>query len=301
MDIAITGSTGLIGTALTTSLRTEGHRVVRVVRRASAGPDEISWDPELDRLDPGDFEGIHAVVHLAGEGIAEHRWTTAQKQRIEASRTRSTDLLARTLAAASGGPRVLVSGSAIGYYGDRADEILTEDSASGDGFLAGVCRAWEAATAPAADAGVRVAIIRTGIVLDPHGGVLAKQLPLFKAGLGGRIGDGRQYMSWIALADHVRAVHWLLEHDLAGPVNLTAPEPVTNREFTKALAAALRRPAMVPVPGFGPKVLFGSQLVDELLLASQRVLPSRLTDAAFTFDCPTLDLALRAALGPSSG
>lgn len=296
MDIAITGSTGLIGEALRTSLLADGHRVVRVVRRPPRGPDEIRWEPDAGQLDAAALSGLDAVVHLAGEGIAERRWTDAQKARIESSRTVGTDLLARRVAEADDGPSVLVSGSAIGFYGDRGDEVLREGSAAGTGFLADVCQRWEAAADPARDAGVRVAHVRTGIVLDAHGGVLAKQLPLFKLGLGGRIGSGRQYMSWIALDDEVAAIRFLLDHDMAGPVNLTAPTPVTNREFAEALGAALHRPTVVPVPGFGPKVLFGGELVDELLLAGQRVLPERLTDAGFEFSQPELLPALRALL-----
>lgn len=297
MDIAITGSTGLIGEALRASLQDDGHRVVRMVRREATGADEISWDPAAGRLDPADLAGLDAVVHLAGEGIAEKRWTDAQKQRILTSRTAGTGLLARSLAAAGDeGPRVLVSGSAIGWYGDRGDEVLTEASAPGTGFLADVCRQWEAAADPAREAGIRVAHPRTGIVLDAGGGVLAKQLPLFKLGLGGRIGSGRQYMSWIAIEDEVAALRFLLDHELDGPVNLTAPTPVTNRAFTEALGGALHRPTVVPVPGFGPKVLFGGELVDELLLASQRVQPAALLEAGFTFAQPDLRPALDALL-----
>lgn len=297
MDIAITGSTGLIGEALRTSLRADGHRVVRIVRRSASGPDEITWDPAAGRLDPADLTGLDAVVHLAGEGIAEKRWTDAQKQRILTSRTEGTGLVARAMAeCGADGPRVLVSGSAIGWYGDRGDEELTEASAAGTGFLADVCRQWEAAADPAREAGVRVAHARTGIVLDPDGGVLAKQLPLFRIGLGGRIGGGHQYMSWIAIEDEVAALRFLVDHDLEGPVNLTAPNPVTNRAFTEALGAALHRPTVVPVPGFGPKLLFGGELVDELLLASQRVVPGRLEEAGFTFAQPELGPALAALL-----
>lgn len=297
MDIAITGSTGLIGEALRTALLTDGHRVVRIVRRPASSPDEISWDPASGRLDPSDLVGIDAVVHLAGEGIAEKRWTDAQKQRILTSRTEGTGLVARAMAdCGADGPRVLVSGSAIGWYGDRGDEQLTEASAAGTGFLADVCRRWEAAADPAREAGLRVAHARTGIVLDPDGGVLAKQLPLFRVGLGGRIGNGRQYMSWISIEDEVAALRFLVETDVEGPVNLTAPNPVTNRAFTEALGAALHRPAVVPVPGFGPKLLFGAELVDELLLASQRVLPGRLEEAGFAFTQPELGPALDALL-----
>lgn len=297
MDIAITGSTGLIGEALRAALLADGHRVVRVVRRSAGGPDEISWDPAAGRLDAGDLAGLDAVVHLAGEGIAEKRWTDAQKQRILTSRTEGTGLVARAMAEAGAeGPKVLLSGSAIGWYGDRGDEVLTEASAPGTGFLADVCRQWEAAADPARDAGVRVAHLRTGIVLDPDGGVLAKQLPLFRLGAGGRIGNGRQYMSWIAIEDEVGAIRHLLDHDVEGPVNLTAPAPVTNRAFTEALGTVLHRPTVVPVPGFGPKLIFGGELVDELLLASQRVEPARLVEAGYTFAQPELGPALAALL-----
>lgn len=303
MDIAITGSTGLIGEALRTRLLADGHRVVRIVRHAPDGPDEIRWDPDAAQLAVSDLEGLDAVVHLAGEGIAEKRWTPAQKDRILTSRTAGTSLLAERMAEAGDGPRVLISGSAIGWYGDRGDEVLTEASPIGDGFLADVCRQWEAAADPARAAGVRVAHIRTGIVLDPDGGVLAKQLPLFKVGLGGRIGSGRQYMSWIAIEDEVGAICHLIDHEVEGPVNLTAPGPVTNRAFTEALGAALHRPTIVPVPGFGPKLLFGGELVDELLLASQRVLPERLTESGYAFAQPELGPALEALLrrAPADG
>lgn len=301
MDIAITGSTGLIGEALRTRLTADGHRVVRVVRHEPTGSDEIRWDPAAGSLDAADLNGLDAVVHLAGEGIAEKRWTAAQKDRILTSRTLGTTLLAERLAAATDGPRVLVSGSAIGWYGDRGDEVLTESSPPGDGFLADVCRQWEAAADPAREAGIRVVHLRTGIVLDPDGGVLAKQLPLFKVGLGGRIGSGRQYMSWIAIEDEVGAICHLLDHEVEGAVNLTAPDPVTNRAFTEALGAALHRPTVVPVPGFGPKLLFGGELVDELLLASQRVLPERLTESGYTFAQPELGPALRSLLSPDAG
>lgn len=300
MDIAVTGSTGLIGTALSKVLLAAGHRVVPVVR-GNAGPDQIAWDPAAGRLDPGALEGLDAVVHLAGEGIAEKRWTAEQKKRILTSRTLGTDLLARTMAETQDGPRILLSGSAIGWYGDRGDETLTEASEPGSGFLADVCRQWEAATGPAADAGARVVHLRTGIVLDPHGGVLAKQLPLFRFGLGGRIGSGHQYMSWIAIDDEIGAIQHLLDHDVEGPVNLTAPNPVTNREFTEALGEALHRPAVLPVPGFGPKLLFGGELVDELLLASQRVLPERLTASGFTPAHDELGPYLEGLLGRTEG
>lgn len=297
MDIAITGSTGLIGEALRTSLLADGHRVVRVVRRPPRGPDEIRWEPDAGQLDAAALSGLDAVVHLAGEGIAERRWTDAQKARIESSRTVGTDLLARRVAEADDGPSVLVSGSAIGFYGDRGDEVLREGSAAGTGFLADVCQRWEAAADPARDAGVRVAHVRTGIVLDAHGGVLAKQLPLFKLGLGGRIGSGRQYMSWIALDDLLGVVHHLLDRaDLEGPVNAAAPEPVTNAVFTKTLGRVLGRPTVAPVPAFALRLALG-EMADAALLSSTRVRPERLQASGYRFRFPDLEGALRHVLG----
>ncbi|HEX9547770.1 MAG TPA: TIGR01777 family oxidoreductase [Acidimicrobiales bacterium] len=285
MKVAVTGSHGLIGSALVASLEADGHEVVRVVR----GPGDV--------LDVGGLGGVEAVVHLAGEGIAERRWTPAQKEKIRHSRIMGTDLLARRLAELTPRPAVLVSGSAVGYYGDRSDTELDESSAAGTGFLADLCREWEAATAPAADAGIRVARIRTGIVQSPNGGALKRQLPLFKFGLGGRLGPGRQYQSWIAIDDEVSAIrHVLNTDDLSGPVNLTAPNAVTNAEFTATLASVLRRPALLPVPRFGLALVLGRELVDEALLFSQRVMPRRLEQSGYQFHYPSLEGALRALL-----
>lgn len=299
MLIAITGSSGLIGSALTRSLRGDGHSVRRLLRRRAPSSDEASWSPEEGRIDAGAFDGVDAVVNLAGENIAQ-RWTESAKHAIRESRVSGTSLVAHSMASAATKPRVLVSGSAVGYYGLRADETLDEASGAGEDFLASVCREWEAATGPAEDAGVRVALSRTGIVLDPHGGALAKMLTPFRLGVGGRLGDGRHWMSWIALADHVRALRFLIDHDDArGPFNLTAPHPVDNVEFTKELAAALHRPAVFPVPRLALEIAFG-QMAEGAALASQRVLPRRLLDAGFEFALPRLDLALQAILRPAA-
>lgn len=297
MDVAVTGSSGLIGSALVRSLEQDGHTVVPVVRRpARPGERAVTWDVEAGTIDAAGLEGVDAVVHLAGEGIAEKRWSAEQKARILRSRTHGTVLLAGALAGLDDPPSVLLSGSAIGYYGDRGDEVLTEASDPGDIFLSEVCVAWEAAAEQAVDAGIRTAFLRTGIVLDRHGGALAKTLPLFKLGLGGRLGPGTQWWSWISLEDEVRAIRFLLEADVAGPVNLTGPAPVTNADFTKALGRVLGRPTALPVPRFGPKLLLGGELAEQLLFASQRVQPSVLEQAGFAFSHPDVESALRAVL-----
>lgn len=293
VDVGITGSRGLIGHALVESLRADGHRVVRFVRDHAAGPDTVGWDPSAGRLDHAAVEGLDAIVHLAGENIGSRRWSDAQKRRILESRTAGTSLLAEVLAAASDPPSVVVSASAIGYYGDRGDEILDETSGPGTGFMADVVQAWEEAMSPAADAGLRVTWLRSGVVLTPNGGALARQLPLFRWGLGGRMGSGRQYLSWISLADEIRGIRWLLEHDLAGPVNLTAPNPVTNAEFTDTLGDVLHRPTILPIPRFGPRLVLGREMADEVLFGSQRVHPVALTTDGFTFEHPDLADALR--------
>ena len=297
MEVAVTGSSGLIGSALVRSLEADGHQVVPVVRREPRpGERAVAWDPTGGSIDADALEGVDAVVHLAGEGIAEKRWSAEQKRRILDSRTHGTVLLAGALAGLDRPPAVLLSGSAIGYYGDRGDEVLTEASPPGDIFLSEVCTAWEAAAQAAVDAGIRTAFLRTGIVLDAGGGALAKTLPLFKLGLGGRLGPGTQWWSWISLEDEVRAIRFLLESDVAGPVNLTGPRPVTNAEFTKALGAVLGRPTVLPVPKLGPKLLLGGELAEQLLFASQRVQPAALEDAGFAFSHPDVEAALRAVL-----
>lgn len=297
LTIAISGSSGLIGTALTSQLRADGHTVVPMVRRA-AREGEIQYDPRAAQLDPEQLVGLDAVIHLAGAGIGDRRWTTAYRREILESRTLSTSLIARSMAEVvnRGGPRTLLSGSAIGFYGATDDEELNERSGAGTGFLADVCREWEAATSPAEDAGIRVAHLRTGIVLSPAGGALKKLLPLFRFGLGGRMGSGRQWQSWISIDDQIAAIAFLLGADISGPVNLTAPTPVTNAEFTKVLADALSRPALLPIPSFGPRLLLGRDLADALLFTGQRVLPGRLTEAGYTFEHGTLAEALASLL-----
>ncbi|HEV7887786.1 MAG TPA: TIGR01777 family oxidoreductase [Acidimicrobiales bacterium] len=281
MPVLVTGASGLIGSALLAALPD-----ARSLRRGS------QWDPEQGVVDPAVLEGVDAVVHLAGAGIGDHRWTPEYKRRILDSRVNGTRALAGA-AASSGSVRTFVCASAVGYYGDRGDEPVTEESPPGTGFLADVVRQWEAACAPAADAGVRVVNLRSGIVLSPEGGALKKQLLPFKAGLGGRLGSGRQWVSWISLADEVGVIRTAL-HDagLVGPVNVTAPEPVTSAGFAKALGRALHRPAVMPVPAFGLRVLFGRDMADEMLLAGQRVLPAKLQSNGFNFQHPTLDRAL---------
>lgn len=298
MHVGITGASGLIGTALSAHLRSQGHDVSPLVRRA-ASPGEISWDPGAGRLDPADLAPLDALVHLAGAGIGDHRWTDDYKRVLRDSRVDGTTLLATTLAElGADGPSTLLSGSAIGFYGARGDEVLDERSTSGDGFLAEICRAWEGATAPASAAGVRVAHLRTGIVLSPAGGALKKMLPLFKLGAGGRFGKGDQWMSWISIDDQVRAITHLLTSDTDGAVNLTAPNPVRNREFADTLGDVLGRPSFLPVPKFGPKLLLGGELADALLFDGQRVEPAVLqADAGFSFEHPDLTTALRAVLG----
>jgi len=299
MDIAITGASGLIGTALAASLTKQGHRPIALVRRgAKSGADEISWDPAGGTIDAASLEGVDAVIHLAGAGIGDKKWTEARKKIILESRTRGTKLLAETLAGLDRRPATLVSGSGIGYYGTQADKELTENDPAGTGFLADVCVQWEAATAPAADAGIRTALARTSVVMTDAGGTLKKQLLLFKLGLGGRFGPGTQWLSWISLRDQVRAIEFLIDgeangHSIAGPVNLCSPNPVTNLAFTKTLGAVLKRPTLLPVPLFGPKLLFGAELVEQLILASQRGTPAVLIDAGFTFEDPMLEPALR--------
>ena len=301
MKILVTGSSGLIGTALMRALTAGGHDVVRAVRSGSPqhrGP-TLEWDPERGEIDAAALEGTDAVVHLAGAGVGDKRWSDERKRIVRESRTRSTDLLARALAGLDRKPSVLLSGSAIGWYGDRGDTPLTEADGPGDDFLADVCREWEAATAPAEEAGIRTVRLRTGIVLSPDGGALAKLLLPFKAGLGGRMGNGRQWWSWISLDDEVAAIEWLLTADVAGPVNLTGPEPVTNADFTKALGSVLGRPTIVPVPGFGPKLLLGGELAEALLFTSARVVPEVLETAGYPFRHRTVTDALRGVLGRS--
>lgn len=300
MDIAITGANGFIGTALGRSLRAAGHHTISVTRSAAANSSAgaIAWNPEGGSIDGAAFEGLDAVVHLAGEPIASGPWTAAQRERIHDSRQLGTDLLATTLASLDRPPPVLVSGSAIGFYGDRGGEVLTEASTPGDDFLARVCVDWEQATAPAEAAGIRVAHVRTGIVLDGSGGALAKQLPIFRLGLGGKAGTGKQWMSWISLDDDVSAIRHVLDHDdVRGPVNLTAPGAVDNATFTRALGAAVHRPTVVPIPRAVRRLPLGvGGLLDSLLFTSARVTPTVLLDAGFTFAHPDIETALARAV-----
>lgn len=297
MEVAVTGSSGLIGTALCRHLEARGDRVVRVVRRSpKPGEDVIEWHPERDEIDAATFDGLDAVVNLAGESIGARRWSSQQKQRLIDTRVQSTRLLSRVLAQSDKAPATFVSGSAMGYYGDRGDEELVESSAQGKGFLAELASAWEAATAQASEAGRRVAYIRTGLVLDGEATALTRMLLPFKLGVGGRLGNGRQYWSWISLTDEVRAIAWVLDHDISGPVNLVGPAPVTNAEFSRALGRALHRPALLPAPKPALELLLGRQLADELLFSSQRVLPDVLLRSGFRFEHETVDAALAAAL-----
>jgi hypothetical protein len=298
MRIVISGSSGLIGTALVDHLRAQGHTIGRLVRRSARGVDEAVWDPAAGSLDPQVIDGADAVINLSGAGIGDKRWTDAYKRELLSSRLDTTSLLARTIATVDRKPSAFLSGSAIGWYGPCGDEVLDESAPTpGTTFLADICVQWEAAAQPAANAGVRTALLRTGIVLSPAGGALKKQLPLFKFGLGGKFAKGSQWQSWISLPDEVGAIEHLLTADVSGAVNLTAPAPVTNAEFTKVLAKVLKRPAIVPVPSFGPKLLLGGELADALLFTGQRVVPTKLQASGYSFQHPTLEVALRALLG----
>lgn len=291
--VAVTGSSGLIGRALVARLRLDGRRVRQLVRsQRGQSSDDIVWDPARGLLDPRDLEGADAVVNLAGEPLAQ-RWTSARRQAIRDSRVHGTELLARAIAALDRKPDVLLSGSAVGIYGDRGDEAVDEASAPGTDFLASVAREWEAATDAARDAGVRVVLLRTGIVLSSHGGALERLLPPFRLGVGGPIGTGRQWMSWISLDDHVNAMgHALRTTGVHGPVNLVAPNPVTNAEFTATLGRVLGRPALVPVPAFALELLYG-EMARATILSGQRVLPRALLRSGFHFSHPTLEQALQ--------
>jgi len=296
MDIAVTGASGLIGSALVEALAGAGHRVARVVRTQPRPESaDIYWNPDKAYVDTPKLDGADAVVHLAGESIAE-RWSPDKKVRIHASRVRGTQLIAEAARQVTRPPQVLVSASAIGYYGNRGAEILREESAPGSGYLPEVCRDWEAATEVASRAGIRVVHIRTGIVLSTKGGALSKMLPPFRMGAGGKIGSGKQYMSWIALDDLVGVIlHVIQNTAIHGAVNAVAPHPVTNREFTKTLGKVLSRPTIAPLPAFAVKLLFG-EMGEELLLSSQRVEPARLIGSGFSFRYPGLEEALRHAL-----
>ena len=297
LDVAVSGASGLVGSRLCASLAAAGHRVRRIVRRAPAGEREVFWDPPLGTIEAQKLEGLDAVVNLAGENIGVGRWTSAKKERIRSSRVQSTRLLAETLGRLRRPPAVLINASAIGYYGDRGDEPLDESSRPGSGFLAKVGRAWEAATGAAELAGLRVVCLRIGVVLSREGGALPRMLLPIRLGVGGRLGDGTQYLSWIALDDLIGAIHFILFHpELAGPVNAVAPAPVTNAEFTRALGRALGRPTALPLPAFAIRLLFGEKGT-ELLLSGAYVIPRRLEQAGFQFTLPEIGRALQHVLG----
>jgi uncharacterized protein (TIGR01777 family) len=294
VDVLVSGSRGLIGTALVSELAASGHRPVRLIRsKASADEDSVGWDPDAGRIDARGIEGIDGVVHLAGHLIGRPWWTAGHKARVLDSRVRGTRLLAETVAGLTNPPRVFVSASAVGYYGDRGNEELPESSPSGSGFVAEVCRQWEGSTSPAASAGIRVVVTRSGIVLSKKGGALPPMLIPFRLGVGGPIGSGRQYWPWISLDDEVRAFVHLLQSGLEGPVNLVAPHSETNAEFTRELGRVLRRPTVFPVPPFLVKLVVGAEMANEMLLLSQRVVPRRLLADGFSFKHETLESALR--------
>jgi uncharacterized protein (TIGR01777 family) len=295
MRVAVTGASGLIGTALVPHLRSVGHEVVRLVRRPAGAPDEITWDPKAGTVDLDRLAGTDAVVHLAGAGVGDHRWTDAYKREILDSRVDSTHTIVRAITALDPMPRVLVSASAIGWYGDTGDRAVDETAPAGTGFLADVVRAWEAAATPAATAGIRVVHPRTGLVVAKEGGAWARMFPLFRFGLGGKLGDGRQYWSWISLRDEVCALQFLIEQEhLSGPVNLTGPTPQTNAEITAAMGKVMGRPTILPAPAFALKAVLGE--FSSEVLGSARVLPAVLEQAQFQFQDPTIESAIRTAL-----
>lgn len=298
MKILITGASGLVGSRLMPALKSLGHEVIGLTREKSpARGDSAFWDPQGGFIDAGALAGCDAAVNLAGESIAAGRWTAGRKRAIRDSRVNATTTIAQALATLEPRPRVLVNASAVGYYGSRGDELLDESSSSGSGdFLSGVCRDWEAATEPAVRTGIRVVMTRFGVILSKQGGALAKMLTPFKLGLGGKIGSGRQYMSWVAIDDVVGAiVHTLQTETLSGPVNVVAPQPITNAEFTKTLGKVLSRPTIFPMPAFAAKLAFG-EMGEELLLGGQRVRPTRLLESDYTFKYPEIEAALRHVL-----
>ena len=302
MEIVLAGGSGLIGTKLRTELEQAGHRVTRLVRRAPTSEQQVEWHPERGELDPDALRRADAVVSLSGAGIADKRWSDAYQRTLVESRLDPTSLLAATIAdlhAAGDGPSAFVSASAVGYYGDTGDTLTTESGPKGRGFLADLVERWEGATTQAADAGVRTATLRTGLVLSPSGGLMAKVGPLAKLGLAGPLGNGRQYWPWISLVDEVDAIRFVIEHDaVAGPVNLTGPRPVTNREFAAATSRVLRRPEVIPVPAFALRLVLGG-FADEGVLIGQRAVPEKLAAAGFVFTHTDVESALRYAFGTS--
>lgn len=297
MKITVTGASGLVGSALVLALRADGHTVVRFVRRPAAAADEVSWDPAARTLAPDALAGVDAIVHLAGANIGDRRWTAGYRRQVRDSRVGGTTAISEAIARADSPPTVLLSASAVGYYGDTGDRAVDETAGRGSGFLADVVEQWENATGAAASAGTRVVLLRSGIVLSASGGALGKVLPLFRVGVGGRLGSGRQYVSWISLPDEVAAIRFLLATaGVAGPVNLTAPHPVTNADYTAAIARAVHRPAVVPVPGPALRLALGG-FADEAVLSGQRVLPRVLERAGFAFSHQDIDAALAAVVG----
>lgn len=294
MRVVLAGASGLIGTALRASLLADGHEVTTLVRRAANGPEESGWWPERGEVDSGVLDGAGAVVCLSGAGVGEHRWTDSYKATLRTSRLDSVDTLAVALADLDDSRRVLLSASAVGYYGDTGDREVDESGPRGAGFLAELCRDWEAATRPAEDAGVRVTHLRTGLVLAGDGGLLARLKPIVSLGLGGKLGSGRQFLPWISLADEVGAIRFLLEHEVTGPVNLTGPHPIRNADFVRSLAQLLHRPAIVRTPGFALRLVLGEFAQDTL--AGQRAVPAKLIDAGFRHQHADVESALRWAL-----
>lgn len=298
MQVLISGASGLVGRELTVFLERRGDSVLKLVRtKARTDKKNVYWDPDAGLLDVAGLENVDAVVHLAGENISEGKWTDEKKARIRDSRVKGTTLLSNHIAALKAKPRVLVSASAIGIYGNRGSEVLTENSSPGNDFLSGVCRDWESSTKAAKEAGIRVVNARIGIVLSKAGGALGKLLVPFKMGIGGKVGDGKQYMSWIAIADLISAIAFAIDSDfLNGPVNLVAPNPVTNEAFTNTLGAVLSRPTVLPAPAFAMRMLFG-EMADALLLSSARVMPEKLISSGYKFQYPELKSALKSVLG----
>lgn len=297
MTVVVAGASGLVGRALVAKLAGQGHRVHKLVRRPAAAPDEYRWDPATGECDPALLSEADAVINLAGENLASGRWTATRREAILRSRTDTTRTLVAAMGRSTRRPALFINASATGIYGNRGDEVLTESSASGTGFLVDVCRAWEEPLATAAQLGIRTVALRTGVVLTPTGGALAKMLPAFRCGVGGRLGSGRQWMSWIALDDLVGAIEFLLTHPAcAGPINAVAPQPVTNADFTTALGRALGRPTVFPVPAFMLRLLFG-QMADEALLSSAQAVPKALLDVGFEFRQGAIETALRELLG----
>jgi len=293
VKVAVTGASGLIGSALVPALQRAGHEVVRLVRRPTRSAEEVRWDPDQQQLDPEVLADVDGVVHLAGVGVADRRWSDKRRSAIIQSRVDGTTTISQALAAAAPRSRVLVSASGIDWYGDTGDRPVTEADPAGTGFLSDVTVRWEAATSAASDAGVRVALCRSSLVMSPKGGIMGRLLPLFKLGLGGRLSGGAQYWPWISLADEVSAMVFLLERDISGPVNLAGPEQVTNAEFTATLGRVLHRPTVATVPALALKLALGQQMAEELTLTGSRALPQVLLDNGFEFQHPTLESALR--------